>query len=328
MYSIETVAEEIYLSVLNDTATFNHKNIVVVGDNASGKTTLVKLLLEKVKKEECSACYFIDSLNRIVYGAEDRNQVTDIRYSDYSPLEILKERSLGTYLSKEDIFPKANKGSLVTYSELIGNKEKYENLFNKFFECKLDMGSILGKGSIIGGNEILTVNGRTINSLSSSEAAKIRIIMEIEYASACECKVVIIDEYDNSLDPDNQIKFMTQLMHNYPQLRFIFVIHNFALLVQLSEMDAVIYNNPDTAPIDINVIDCDDITAIGEVNRIRTKYIGIKDKDEIFLSNCVSECIKNGKIADEHKNILIEVDRGTLTMKNRILYDYLVGKLE
>ena len=138
--------------------------------------------------------------------------------------------------------------------------------------------------------------------------------------------MVIVDEYDNSLDPDNQIKLVSQLMQNYPELRFIFVIHNYALLVQLSGVDAIIYNNPNTAPIDINVVDCDDITAIGEVNRIRTKYIGIKNEDEIFLANCVSECIKRGKLSKDHNEEFIQIDRNTLTVKNRILYDYIVEK--
>ena len=326
MYSIENVSEDIYISVLNNSETYNHKSIVVVGDNASGKTTLIKSLLEKIKNEECDDFYFIDSLNRMVYGAEDRNQASEIRYSDFKPLEILKERSSSAYLSKEDIFPKANRGSLVTYSELLGNKDNYELLFNRFFECRLDMGLAVGTESIISGNNILTVNEKKINSLSSSEAARIRLIMEIEYAKRCGCKMVIVDEYDNSLDPDNQIKLVSQLMQNYPELRFIFVIHNYALLVQLSGVDAIIYNNPNTAPIDINVVDCDDITAIGEVNRIRTKYIGIKNEDEIFLANCVSECIKRGKLSKDHNEEFIQIDRNTLTVKNRILYDYIVEK--
>lgn len=103
MYSIENVSEDIYISVLNNSETYNHKSIVVVGDNASGKTTLIKSLLEKIKSEECDDFYFIDSLNRMVYGAEDRNQASEIRYSDFKPLEILK-REVQVHIYQRKIF--------------------------------------------------------------------------------------------------------------------------------------------------------------------------------------------------------------------------------
>lgn len=324
MYNITDIAEDIYRSVRFGSNIFTHRNIVIVGDNSSGKTTLIKWLLSRIVEENNNDFYFLDAYNRIIYGSDNKNQASELRYADFTPLEIIKARISSTYLSKEDVFPGANKGSLVTYSELLGDMPGYEAVINKFFNCKIEMASVFKEGSIISGSNILAINGTTVDLLSSSEAAKIRLIMEIEYARKCNCKMVIIDEYDNSLDPDNQVDFMQQLQDIYPELRFVFVIHNFALIVQLSGMDAVLYNNPNTAPIEINTVDCDDITAIGEVNRIRAKYIGQKDRTECFLSDCVSEFIKKGKLSEKQSSIMVEMNRNNLSPKNRILYDYIV----
>ena len=185
------------------------------------------------------------------------------------------------------------------------------------------MSTALNKKSIINGSEMLSINGKNIDSLSSSRAAIIRLIMEIEYAKNCGCKMVIIDEFDNCLDPDNQIKLISQFCSYYPNLRFIFVIHDFALLVQLSDIDAIIYN-PKTAALDINIIDCNDITTIGEVERIRAKYIGVRDEKERFLSNCVSEYLKKGKLSDKSIEFIKNTNRDDLNIKNRILYDYIL----
>lgn len=326
VYSISDISKDIYKSVECNTVIFTHKSLVIVGDNSSGKTTLLKNLLAKIRKENDARFYFIDALNRIVYGSDSKNQESELRYSDYTPFEILKERSSASYMSKEDIFPRANKGYLVTYSELCSNIEGYEKILNNFFNCKIKMQSVFKKGSLISGSSILAVNDKTVDSLSSSEAARIRIIMEIEYAKKCNCKMVIIDEFDNSFDSDNQVKLMQQLQANYPELRFIFVIHNFALLVQLSGMDAIMFNNTDTAPVDINMVDCDDITAIGEVNRIRAKYIGERDKMERFLSSCITELLKNRVVPNEQLRTLNNIDRNKLTIKNRILYDYVMER--
>lgn len=323
MYSIADASTTIYNSVMNNNDIYSHKSIVVAGDNDSGKTSLLKDLLSKVKDEDNKYFYFIDATNRIVYGSEFKNYESGIRYADFTPLEILKERSSLTYLSKEDIFPQANKGSFVTYSELRGNVDKYEQLLNKFFDCKIELVTELNEESIISGNEILSINGIKMNSLSSSKAAIIRLIMEIEYAKTCGCKMVIVDEFDNSLDPDNQVKLISQFQANYPELRFLFVIHDYALIVQLSDIDALIYN-PKTASFEIHFIDCDDITEIGEVERIRAKYIGKRDPTEIFLSDCVTEFLRKGKLSEKSRCNVFEIERNKLNMKNRILYDYIM----
>ena len=328
MYSIENVSEEIYKSVINDNCAFNHNSLVIVGDNASGKTTLLKNLLRLAKKEYTDKFYFIDSLNRRVYGSDVKNQESGVCYSDFKPDELLKERGDDSFFSKEDVFLRSAQGSMVTYSELCANIGKYETLFNRFFPCKIERENSLGESSIISGSKILTVNGVKIDSLSSSQAAKIRLIMEIEYAQRCKCKMVIIDEFDDHFDAENLVKFIEQLRENYPQMRFLFTIHSFEILVQLSGMDAIVYNNPDTAPIDISIIDCDDITEVGQVSKIRAKYITSKSEEERFLSNCVTSCIKKGGVSKEQEAMLIEIDRNSLNVKSRVLFDYVLRYLK
>lgn len=325
MYSLDNISKEIYSSVIEERNSFFHKNLIIVGDNAVGKTTLLKTLLDSAQNGETNSFYFIDSLNRVVYGSSVKNQQSAFVFSDFAPAEILLARKEASVFSKEDIFPNSNQGSMVAYSELVANREYYEVVFNKFFDCKIEIGNKVRTDSIISGTDTLLVNDVPIDQLSSSQAARMRLIMEIEYASKSGCKMVIIDEFDDHFDADSLVKLINQFCTNYPSLRFLFTTHSFDIMVQLSDMDGIIYNNPETAPVDISVVDCDDISEIGQIKKIRAKYIAKKDEKERFLSDCIASCLKNGSLSEEQYLCLIEMNRNQLTMKNKILFDYVVG---
>lgn len=326
MFNIQELAELIYEKTLADADYFLHKSMVVVGNNSTGKSTLLKELLSKVIKDGSDKFYYIDSQNRVV--ANSSRTELSIRYSMFDIQTILKTRFNVDYFSKEDVFDATYAGGVVTFSELIADVEAYNSLFNNFFCCDLKKNALMKEGSLIEGNETLFYkDSLEIGSVSSSEAAKMRLVMEINYAKILGCKAVVIDEFDDHLDTESMISFMTKLKEYYSELRFVFVIHNFEALVRLDGFDAIIYNNEATAPVDILPLDCDDITELGEVYKIRSRYIGKKKESEIFLSECVSEIVKTGNVKEKNKKAILHMERRTLNAKERILYDYITERM-
>lgn len=325
---IDKVAKEIYESVVENRHYKWHNDIVVVGENATGKTTLLKRILSLASPQSTDYFYFIDSLNRVVSGHEVRDQVSNICYADYKPQQVFLDRMDDSSFSKEDIFVSGITGAQITYSELAQNLEEYESLFNNFFPCKLAIDNILSVDSFIGGTKTIMVNDTDINSLSSGEAARIRLIMEIQYAAKNGCRLVIIDEFDNHFETDFFVQFIEQLKKCFKGLRFLFVIHNFEALTRLSETDGIIFCYPQTSPIILTVVDCDDITEIGQIEKIRARYITRKDSDELFLASCVTSCVKIGSLSSEQKQELLKMERNALNSKKRILYDYVKGYIK
>ncbi len=325
---IDKVANEIYDSVIQDKHFKSHNDIVVVGENATGKTTLLKRILALASKNNTSYFYYIDSLNRVVSGSEVKRQESTFCYDDFTTQQVLNDRIKDSFFSKEDIFVNGITGAQITYSELAKNLSDYEELFSNFFPCNLSIGSALGKESIISGTEIIRVNDVDINALSSSEASKIRLIMEINYAAKNHCKMVVIDEFDDHFDSDSLVSFIEQLKHYFVKMRFLFVIHSYEVLVQLSKMDGIICYNPKSIPTALTIVDCDNITEIGQISKIRARYITSKDNEELFLASCVTTCVKDGSLSNEQKQELLKMKRDALNSKKRILYDYVKGYLK
>lgn len=323
MFNINELSELIYRNTIEDIDYLTHRSMVVVGNNSTGKSTLIKELLSKVLGEKREEFYYIDSQNRVVTNSA-RTELS-VRYSKFSVLTILDTRFNVDYFSKEDVFDPTYSGGVVTFSELMADLDAYNVLLNNFMQCDLKKGSLMRDDSLIEGNETLFYKDSIeIGSISSSEAAKIRLVMEINYAKTEGCKVVIIDEFDDHFDTENMVSFMSKLKEFYSELRFVFVIHNFEAIVRLNGFDAIIYNNEVTAPVDILLLDCDDISELGQVYKIRSRYIGEKRESEVFLSECVSDIVKLGKVNEKNMEKFVHTERETLNSKERVLFDYIV----
>lgn len=323
MFNIHELSELIYRNTIEDVDYLTHRSMIVVGNNSTGKSTLIKELLSKVLGEKREEFYYIDSQNRVVTNSA-RTELS-VRYSKFSVLTILDTRFSADYFAKEDVFDSTYSGGVVTFSELMADLDAYNVLLNNFMQCDLKKGSLMRDDSLIEGNETLFYKDSIeIGSISSSEAAKIRLVMEINYAKTEGCKVVIIDEFDDHFDTENMVSFMNKLKEFYSELRFVFVIHNFEAIVRLNGFDAIIYNNEVTAPVDILLLDCDDISELGQVYKIRSRYIGEKRESEVFLSECVSDIVKLGKVSEKNMEKFVHTERETLNSKERVLFDYIV----
>ena len=81
MFDINEVVDVVYDNITSQSnKTFwGHNSIVVVGDNSSGKTRLIKNLLDLVIKNKNNEFYYIDSCNRQV--VDKINSALDIGFS-------------------------------------------------------------------------------------------------------------------------------------------------------------------------------------------------------------------------------------------------------
>ena len=333
MFDINEVVDVVYDNITSQSnKTFwGHNSIVVVGDNSSGKTRLIKNLLDLVIKNKNNEFYYIDSCNRQV--VDKINSALDIGFSTkgLDVLSIVTTRRNDDYFSKEDYFNRKYTGGVVIFSELKNNLEKYNVIIKNFMPWSFSSGSIVKSGSLLNGVETILIedsdkpNGKkNIENISHSEASQLRIIMEVNNAFENNCKLVIIDEFDSYFDPENIIIFLNKLQQVYPTLRFMVVIHDFSLLVRLNNITALIYNNDKTAPAEIFHLDCDDITEIGQVHKLRARYIGKPNKEERLLEECIASIVKSGQLTPKCESEFSIIERHTLNARGRILFDSIV----
>ena len=142
---LNSYVEEIYEGIIRGRF-FNHRNLVIVGDNSSGKTTILRGLLGKTISENREDCYYIDSKNRVLF---DEKEEISLKYDRFAPFEILKERAKKDNIAKRDIFPDGYSGTLVTYNELLSDINKYSALSQEFIEKSFSVEVNSNDGNIL-----------------------------------------------------------------------------------------------------------------------------------------------------------------------------------
>lgn len=333
MLKVEEIVEDIYKNTENNIPLWGHNSIVIIGDNSTGKTTLIKALLDRIIEGKNNKFYFIDSGNRLVVDRVNNSSDIDFSSDKLNVLSILEARRSDSYFSKEDYFTDQYKGGVVIFSELRKNVDKYNKLVSDFMPLEFSAGSLVGQKSLLGGVDTIHVqnkkyaNESDITEISHSEAAMLRILMEVNFAFEKNCKLVIIDEFDSFFDPDNMISFLQKLRDHYPSLRFVVVIHDYSALVRIKGMTALIYNNARTAPAFIQTLNCDDITEYGQVHKVRAKYIGRPSEREELLSQCVEDILSGGTLSKEREDIFRSIIRQDLNAREKIIYDYIEGHI-
>lgn len=323
MYDLQEITNGIYNAIAERKKFFEHDSLLIVGNNSVGKTQLVKGLLTKAVKDKRNDFYYIDPQNRNVIESTDNLAL--VRYKDFAIEDILKSRMKKAFFTKKDIFDEHYSGGVVTFYELLSDLDKYNMLFRQFMDIHLSKKDSVD--SMIGGSTTIRINDSyNIEGLSNSESAKMRILMETDYANEMDCRAIIIDEFDSHFDSDNMIKFIGQLQEKYKEIRFVFVIHNAETLVNIQGMDVVLFNNSygtDMRNGTVLILDSDNITQLGEIHRIRSKYIGDVRESEWVLNQCVSDIVKKKAIRKENLDKFRNLNYQMLSMKEKIVYGYI-----
>lgn len=322
MQDIYNSAEKLYEDIISERNFYKHRNLIITGSNAIGKTQLIKHILKKSLAESSICFYYIDPKNRIMKSGN--NNAPAKRLSEMSTSEILQHRLSDGVFMVSDEFTQQNLGGAVAYDELLGNIGKYDEMFQKFFDISVEKHVISNDILPI---EVVLINGKTnLDNISSSEAAKMRILMEVDYAVNHKVRAIIIDEFDAYFSEESIIDFMNKLSETYPDIRFIYVIHSLSVIVSVEDIDVALIEymyQGDAIEKAVRLYDADNIREIGQIDKIRNMMIN-KCEGEKWWEECVAMIVDGKELNADQIQRINRTDRSKLKAREKILYDFIV----
>ncbi|NFF82635.1 hypothetical protein FC764_15690 [Clostridium botulinum] len=303
---------EIQNKIINNQ--FKYKNTIIVGDNSSGKSEILKLLF----KDNPNGYYFIDSVNRSF---------------DYSKVSVLNDLEKGTYKSVvntrinneikfnlEDSFDVYGDGLCsieqiyFNYSEHVRQLFKY--LLNIDFNIIIkDLPMGIKKPSVIVENER--------DKLSSGFQAIIRLLLEICYfedsiEENINESVIVIDEINEFLSSKNEEKILPFLMKEFDKMNFIITTHSAEVIASSVDCNIIALKNDKYQWLDGN--DFESVTDAREIfTQIYDKpYIEKTNDIEIVLRNLLNLKISNNWTEVE-ENKLRNIEEEKLSTAQKLL---------
>lgn len=323
---------EMLMSVCNksDAKFYKHKNLILTGENSSGKSKLIKSLVKKSLEDGNETIYYIDPQNRVI--ADDPNggnTAASVRLEDLKFKEIVNHRMQRGIFTKKDEFTPGNPGSAVSFSAIkddLSGKKHYYELFREFFDIEL-LKEMSESSKILQREVIRVKKGGEIQDLSSSESAKMRVLLEVDFAVNClGARTVVIDEFDEFLSEKTSVGFITDLFSHYTSTKFILVIHALSPIISLDDIDIAIICEEYGDSIDKNLvrfIDAANITEMGQIEKIKNAMLSSSSSTS-KMEAIVSYFVDFGELQKEDIIYLEKIKREELLPKEKIFYDYLV----
>lgn len=222
-----------------------YEDSIVIGDNSSGKSELLRrLVLELIKTEEV---YFIDAVNRN-FSVKDISRTKEIPvYNEW----ILKTRLDSEHFNLQDSF------------NCYGTRTETIEIIYTLFETELQelFFQLVGKrfewipGNVMG--NVKFSEGEA--ALSSGYQAIVRILLELLYFDKVQKKSpnawIIIDELDEFLSPKYAMKIWDFLKQNFPQYYFVVTTHSSDLLIGAQNANLIALMDDSFEVRDINDYD-------------------------------------------------------------------------
>ncbi|MBS6301837.1 MAG: AAA family ATPase [Lachnospira eligens] len=235
-----------------------YKDTIIIGDNSSGKSDVLKQLIGRDKKEQF---YFVDAVNRYFNVSQIMpDPVPNVVYSN----EINKHRLEEDNFNHKDSF--YYQGIPMAIEELYAN---YTDDLNAMMEEFLDITFNIQQGKI--GWEIY-VNGDEV-ILSSGYQALLRIFLEVFYFMKTKgTGTVIIDEIDEFLSVANSGRILEFLRKKFSELNFIVTTHSADLIARSDQINLVLLKEQQ-----FEAIDAGDFSSISQVYDIFEAILGKKD---------------------------------------------------
>lgn len=250
-----------------------HLSSVVIGDNSSGKSLLLKKFMDGV--EDRRSLYFIDAVNR---GFDVRKAGRSSQRPKYKDT-ILRTRMDEAHFNLADSFNCY--GTQTECLEMIYcfYQEHVQNLFFKLTGNRFRIDDCGPLGEVDFGFER--------GLLSSGYQAMIRILTELCYyhdAAVSEYNLkeywIVIDELDEFLSPRYAAIFLEFLKKEFPDAKWLVTTHSCDLIAGTFHANLVILDDGDC-----EVLDIDDYSSVSEVQMIFERLFGkidegLDDKDK------------------------------------------------
>ncbi len=295
-----------------DTDQLPYADNVVIGDNSSGKTMLLKLFIERVGKEE--NVYFIDAVNR----GFDVKRISKTEKKPEYKRTILETRLRETNFNLQDSFNCY--GTSTERVEMIYGLYE-EEVQNLFYEMTGDQFRVL-YGDPLG--EVDFGEGRGL--LSSGYQAIVRIFLELLYYQDMEIEKrrlerawVIVDELDEFLSPRYSAVFLNFLKKKFPWARWLITSHSCDLVAYTQNANLVVLENGNWEIIDIN-----DYSSVSEVQIVFRRLFGAPAEVEPQMNNVLRRLLNNKMNhiwGSENERCLKQIEEQELTASQRIIVD-------
>ncbi|WP_024292374.1 hypothetical protein [Lacrimispora indolis] len=315
--NVKTATIELVKSIKGEKNFRNNKNLVLVGLSSSGKSKILKDMIEKLFDENI---YFIDSPNRVIKTSIG----TFNSFEDFKVKDVLTCRNKEKYFGAKDVFSEEI-GTELILSELNKKKIFYKKLFKEVINKRLTFDEDLPFGELTDAIESFKLDNIDLNHISSGYQAQIRILMEVNFAVEQGCKIIIIDEYDAHLDFKDSKFFLDSLCNKYTAIRFIIVVHSAYTLIELENFDVLkIYKEYDR--IEQNECVYFDSNDLYELSSIHSKIFDIESgrkKRDLIFTDALSQKIALGNVNAE---FFCEVEKlEKLSIRENVLLEYIKG---
>lgn len=304
-----------YLNMLNKISSLIHKyedkNWIIIGDNSSGKSELLRKIVNKMKPN----VYYIDSVNRY-FNINNANLSKDKMDCSVSSTEIIDARlqnkfynlldSFGENEHIERLFPLYNERLISLLKDFLNidfsvEREKLEDGFG-FDEIKVN----------IDGQEV---------ELSSGYQAIIRIFAELIYYNEhlMAKGLVVIDEIDEFLSPKYSARILNFLTKQFPDNYFVVSTHSSDLVANSNDCNIVVLEKNN-----FSILDSNDFTTLIEVNTLFNKLFENVEQDKNNLIDNQLQRLFDLKImgvwTQEEDNELKKIDISKLTPIQELIY--------
>ncbi|MTK06675.1 MAG: hypothetical protein F8N38_06295 [Hungatella sp.] len=317
--NLNDTIEKILNSIIEDKNFFEHKHILFVGENTTGKSrTIAKIVTELFYKKK--PIYYMCSWNRKIVNV--RNEAIKT-FKDIDYERVIKAR-LDSINYNKDIFHD-ELGTELLMNELYLNTDKYSELFDGFLSIKVSKTTIKFEKELYGiwNEEVLEINEGSFEQLSDAQVSMMRILMEVNFAFEKGCKYIFIDEFDINLDHKNSSDFLEWLKAKYTDIVFIVSAQSLYTILNLRDFDVVKIIKNFKSEID-NLCVFFDSNDLDNVDIIDKKLFAsnykISEIDERLSSNL--KCILSN-VPINKKDINIIEQSQKLTTRQKVVLNFI-----
>lgn len=295
------------LNRLNEILTaeqLEYKDTIIIGDNSSGKSDVLKNLILSDKEEKY---YFIDAVNRYFDVSQIMpNPVQNVMYSPEINVKRIEEDNF----NKRDTF--WDGGTRRAIEDFYCNfAEKLKKMMEEFLGISFD----IQQGKM--GVEV-QVNNESVD-LSSGYQAVMRIFIEILYfADTKGMGVIVIDEIDEFLSVKNSGKILQYLRKTFPNLRFIVTTHSADLIANAEDINLILLSGSE-----FEILDANDFSSISQVYDIFESVFEQKSDNDKEKTDTILRILLNNKMSgvwgDEEESKLQYLKKRRITKAQKLI---------
>ena len=297
-----------------------YKNTIIVGDNSSGKSEVLRQLLINQEK----GYYFIDSVNRS-FNYENVSNSDDL---DETYKSVVKYRLSENNFNLVDSFDLYKTGIGAIENVYFNYYQELKRLLKSFLE--IDFKITIKKDEIIGERKVLDI-GQGIEKLSSGYQAIIRLFLELIYfedsvEATVMSPVLVIDEVNEFLSAKNEEKILHFLTNRFNRMSFIVTTHSADVIASSKDCNILVLCNGDYECLDGN-----DFSSVTDVREIFSKVYNLSNEDETEGIEVILRHLLNAKISETWTKIeeekLRNINKTILSNSQRLILNQIVNWL-